>query len=341
MILSHKPVPFLIALCVLANSCFARVAWADRHTSFDVPATVEGCDVSGPDYQFQYPGQRLIQIEVPCSVRIQCDADRVVDELAIEVQGLFPGFEVIGYAPNTQMATDIEGLVAVEDKKEKNHGLAIDVGGRLDGFSALNATAKMGDHSSLLQRYSQMPEQQLLSTSGTMKRGAGVFYKFRQNSQTTLEGTHRLVLTVRLPVTWRGGLIRVDCRASGAKQSLIGGEESYVAGGQAFVVAVYLKGDGDAKRLASQYASIERQMRDIAGQWERFQADQNAKEPFSSFAKLFQKDEKGLPKNWSNQFMLYDAKSLQDQIRPHLSESLQQAADQFLEARHRVLRLTQ
>ena len=314
---------------------------ADECASFDIPATIEGCDISDREFLTQYPHQRLIQMVVPCSVRNQCNASEAFSELAIEIQGLFPGFEVVDYAPNTRMITDIDGVVAVETKSETNHGLTFDLRSQLSSVASANAAAKTGSHQGVVQRYAQIPEQQLLLSSGTIRRGSGVFYQFRKSRQTTLEGEHELVLTVRLPDTWRGGLIRVDCTAFGNEKDFMGGEKQLVTGRQAFVVAVFLKGDQEAQQLANQYASIEKRTRRVAQEWERHQRKRRSDEPLAQLAMWLGESESKLPADWPEQFMLYDARSLQNNIRPHLSQSLQQATDDFLEARHRVLRLTQ
>ena len=65
-----------------------------------------------------------------------------------------------------------------------------DAGGHYNQAVNLNASAKTGTQKSITERYQRIPDQQLLLASGTIDRGTGVYYKFRQSNQTTLEGSH-------------------------------------------------------------------------------------------------------------------------------------------------------
>ena len=98
-------------------------------------------------------------------------------------------------------------------------------------------------------RFQRKPKQVLLVASGTIQRGTGAFFRFFPNDQLTLEGGRDLSVTFRVPATWRGGVLRVVCSASGTRSVFVGvGEPVNVT--QTFVVPTCLKGDEEARELS-------------------------------------------------------------------------------------------
>ncbi len=327
-----------LAIWVVVQLSFTCLTWGDGCVAFDVPAVVESCEVLESDAFTVDPNIRLVRIDVPCSTLVQCRNEQQVLQLMLRVRGLSPGMQVSDYLPQTQTYSEIDGPIAVETNNQKTANLGIDANGTASEVVKLKASAGLGNSNGRTQRYQKIPEQKLLVASGTISRGMGVYYKFRHTNQTTLEGGHLLSITFRVPATWRGGLLRIDCQACGSEKYLLGTDDDFVAGSKTFVLATYLKGDRQAQQVANQYAQLESQLHQNAAVWSRHQSKKK-RDPLAQFGELFAKRNSKLPENWVDKFMLYDSRSIKNEIRPYLSKSLQRATDQFVAARLRVLRL--
>ncbi len=306
---------------------------------FDAPTSVIACDVTPPEMTGESSGERLVQLNFPVSTRLGCTSRQAILQMQIEIKSTGPGIQIVDYAPRTSLYSEIDGPIAVESREESSHSLGFDAGGTVAEMVKLGANAGTGKTTGYSERYQRIPHQKLLLASGTLQRGTAVYFKFNPSPQTTLEGGHELSITLRVPATWRGGILRVDCRADGSEPGLLGRHDRFVAGSSSFMVATWLKGDSEAQAIVSGYCEIESRLRQIASSRERRQKSGAAGDPVAQLSQLFRGSTPNLPEGWSEQFMLYDTRSIQSQIRPHLSRELQAVTDQYLASRAQVLRL--
>ena len=154
--------------------------------------------------------------------------------------------------------------------------------------------------------------------------------------KTTLEGGHEIILTLRVPASWRGGMLRVDCLATGKEKYLLG-EGDFNAGNASFVVATWLKGDVEARQIVEQYSQLESRIRSFAVALQRRQAKSQRDGVFGQL--VGGKQDAKLPSDWASRFALFDSRSIEGQIKPHLPITMQRTTDQFLASRRDVLRL--
>ncbi len=306
---------------------------------FDAPASVIACDVTPPDFLSGNPDERLIQLIIPVSTRVGCARQQTVPQLHIELRNIGSASQIVDYAPQTSLYSGIDGPVSVETTRETSHTLGIDASGTVGEVVKLGAKAGSGNSNGLVERYQRIPEQKLLLASGSIDRGQGVYFKFNQSPQTTLEGGHELAMTIRVPATWRGGMVRVDCRADGSEPGLFGSTDQFAAGAATFLVATWLKGDPEAQAIVNRYCDIESRLREFAKQWESRQAKQSASDPIAQLGRWMGSAPNDMPEGWADRFMLYDTRSIQSRIRPRLSRDLQRATDQYLASRASLLRL--
>jgi hypothetical protein len=326
-----------VAVAFTGPGLAATSAAADEDcVRFDTLATVVACDVTPAEMAFEIPDQRLVQIVIPVSTRIGCPTNLPVMQMQIEVMAVGSTSVIIDYAPRTSMYSGIDGPITVESRKETSTNLGFDAGTSLSDAVRLTAKAGTGHTNGYSEHYQRIPEQQLLLASGTLERGRGVYFKFNQSPQTTLEGGHEISVTLRVPLTWRGGMFRVDCRAVAARENLFGKQAGLPAGSASFLVATWLKGDLGAQAVVNQYSELESRFRNFAASWQQNQNKNASRDPISQ---LFGGKPSPLPENWTEQFMLYDSRSIATGIRPHLSRDLQRAADQYLASRSNVLQL--
>jgi hypothetical protein len=300
---------------------------------FDVPSAIPSCDVTAPDRGQHDP--RLVEIVIPVSVLAGCRSDQRVLEMMIQIRGLGNGIQVADYGPRTRLYSDIDGPIAVEQRQDRNSSVALGAAGTAADVLQLDAKASTGKTSGHTERYQRIPEQKLLLASGTINRGSGAYFKFRHSPQTTLEGGHEIILVLQVPPSWRGGLLRVDCLASGKEKYLLG-EGDFSAGQASFVVATWLKGDVEARQTVQQYSMLESQIRNFARSMQRRSSQRPANDLLGG---LLGKAEASLPGDWATRFALFDSRSIEGRIKPHLPRDMQQATERFLASRRDVLRL--
>jgi len=64
---------------------------------FDIPSTIEACDVTTDDVMLQ--DQRLVELVIPVSSLVGCRNDQRVLQMMIQVRGLGTGIQVVDYGP--------------------------------------------------------------------------------------------------------------------------------------------------------------------------------------------------------------------------------------------------
>ncbi len=338
---SRTSILILTVTLAFANSVGERLLANDGCVRFDIPAVVQSCEIiPGPSAEAdarlpEISQHRLVELIIPVSTLVGCQHDQSVNELMIQVRSLTAGCQVVDYLPRTQMYSEIDGPIAVESRKESSASIGLDASGTAAEIVKLRGNAGISDTTGYSESYARIPEQKLLLASGTVNRGTGVYFKFQHSPQTTLEGGHDLSITLRVPESWRGGLLRIDCQAAGSEQHLFGRRVEFVAGQASFVVATWLKGDVQARHIVADYIAQESRLRQAARSWQNRQGDHG------SFGQWLGYDAgPELPADWSSRFMLYDSRSLRTEIKPHLSDRLQRATDQFLACRRNVLLLS-
>ena len=172
-----------------------------------------------------------------------------------------------------------------------------------------------------------MPEQDVLLTSGPIKRSTGVYFKLLPTSQTTLEES-RIDADVSRPSIVARGILRVDCLARG-KRSYMGIEDSVVAAKAEFVTAVHLQGDTRARDLAISYSNHVQRLRNLDRQLRNQKPRDNW---FQKIEALVFEGSKSKPVGVS-QLVLVSSPSKVRALTSRMDPQLRPIADAFLAAR--------
>ena len=333
--LSHLRQQFSIWFVILVIVTIPVIVFGDEGcVSFDVPATLASCDVSTDESLVN--NQRLVEIVFPVTTLVGCRSDQRVLEMMIQVRGLGAGLQVVDYGPRTQLYSEVEGSVEVENRQDRNSQIGLNASGNAAKLVNIDAKANLGSSQGSTQRYQQIPAQKLLLASGTISRGSGAYFKFRHTPQTTLEGGHEITLTLRVPKHWRGGMLRVDCVATG-KEKNIWGETDFRAGHGSFVVATWLQGDFEAQQLVQRYSQLESRLQS----WSKTRQPQStSRRNQGLLAGWVGSNHQAVVSNdWVKRIALLDSRSIEAKVKPRLPKELQLTADQFLASRRSVLQL--
>lgn len=250
-----RSIVFVLAWWILVLG--ASYALAEQSIQFDVPVVVEACKIPS---ELEPSNERLVEIVIPVSTLISGQDRDAIKEFNFQIHWNRNVYPLVDYAPRTQMQSDIQGLIAVEEQRERKSNLGFHANGSVENIVDLNANAGTSHSKSETLRFDRIPEQEILVASGTIHRGTGAFFRFHPSKQFTLEGGRDLIVTFRVPLNWRGGVLRVVCSAEG-KRKLFAGLTEPVNATKTFIVPTYLKGDDQARRTAIEYVQSELELR--------------------------------------------------------------------------------
>jgi hypothetical protein len=201
-------------------------------------------------------GEKLVEVVIPISVRFRGVPVDDVRELDFEVDASDAELRVAGFAPATQLHTDITQPIYTSTTKENARALEATLGGELpvpmgDVVSHVtpSVTAAVGKSESATERLSRLPPKEAIVVSGTASQGQGVFYKLKRSTQTSLEGVHEISIQFVVPEDWQGCALRVTCTARG-QRTVFWMDKPAQFGQVAARVQLYEAGDAEMRDLA-------------------------------------------------------------------------------------------
>lgn len=239
---------FALVLAAVATTADAR-----PQVEFDFARTIEARDVTPPQRADAHPHQRLIEVALPVSVRFRGVGPDDVDELDIEINGAAAGLQVLDFAPDTQLASDIENTIESTLTVKKSRSLDGSLGGTLPIVGAdavahltpsINAGVSRGEIAT--EKVNRLPPKYAVVVSGTSASGRGVFFKLKRSTQTSLEGAHELTVTFVAPADFEAGKLLVGCTARGSRK-MLWLDQTAVLGGTVSEVKLYLAGSAASR----------------------------------------------------------------------------------------------
>lgn len=198
---------------------------AAQDVSFDFSRLVEYHEVI-PTEGDRAPHQRFIEVTLPVSVRFQGLAVGEIEHLDFEIDGTPAGLLVKSFSPTTELAADAVSVETI-NKTIKERSLGATISGKLPvPIAAIpcdvgpSVSAGMSKANEATEKVQRLPPKKPVVVSGTFAQGQGVFFKFKQSSQTSFEGVHELTVRFAAPIEWTAGTVRVSAAARGHKPRL-------------------------------------------------------------------------------------------------------------------------
>lgn len=263
----HRHIFAASIVCLLSLQVLANVASAGDPVSFDVPAIAIAQRVNPDVVKHPTAGGKLIRIRLPISTYIGgrsghgVNGASAVEQYVVRLTSPYLSMRVIDFWPKTETYNDLDGAVSVktsvEDQKQigGKGGVEYPAVGQASLESSLKRTTKREE------TYQQKPPMEVLSSSGTIHRGYGVFFKFLAGPHVVLEGAREVAVLVEVPAEWRADMIHVSMQALGRQSSRSGLKQ---LGSEQLWTAVYQEGDMAAAAQASSYVTDERRLRVLA-----------------------------------------------------------------------------
>ncbi len=320
----------LIVVAYFVGACASSLTSdANEPVDFDAPAMLTGYLVD----EEASNTTDTIRVDIPISLLHKNTESFDLDELLIAVYwATRPNF-VSDFEPKTTLASDIDGSISVKQSADNNGSIGINSKGSYPGLTDVNAQLKLGNSKRESTTYQCLPKQNLLAASGSIKRGTGVYFKFRKSSQTTLEGTHHLSLSFKVPKHWRAGLLRIDCQLRSKRRG--SNQSAQQTFNREFVSAVHLHHDALAYELAMAYVEHENYLLELK------HSQHQAKKPTNLLTQLGSLVEKPAPApiDWYRHIVYTHSEKAFRKLQSQLSSKVRDAANDFLSARKQLTSL--
>ena len=307
---------------------------------FDVPGVIGCSEVTTPEFASTHSLEKLLEVRIKTSSLLETGPDRFIRELFFFIYSPEQSMQIVDFSPKTSLITEYAGPIEESVNRDNSSNAGFNFTPTLEMAGKANINASVSDRLGNSRRTTKLPPKQLSVSSGTQKRGTAVFFKFKPSSQSALEGSHELVLSLKVPISWRADILHVHCRGVTATDS----RGPAVTSRNDFLVPIHLAADAPAKLNCHKLLTCERKVRQLssASHFSKRKKTDLVKK-VSLFVKhdLLGKAEKSQPVSWGGQVIFNNrswskVESL-NQIR--LDPSAKQAIADFRSARKRVVDL--
>ena len=335
----------LLLVLVLSSAAPSTLAYGQKtppRIEFDVPSIVSCRDITTDEFANTHSLEKLLEVRFNVSSLVSSGSDRCIRELFILAYSPERSFEVVDFSPQTTLITEFASPIDESRNVENSSNAGINFSPAFEMAGKANLNANVSDREGKTLRTSKLPPKKLAVASGTQKRGTAVYFKLKPSTQSTLEGSHEVVLTVKVPVAWRADLMHVHCSGVSAWTE-DGPHSKYRAD---FVIPVYLAADSPAKIVCEQFSDAELELRRSART--EYSKKSPAKKDLASKVSLFVKREilgkrkKPTPQsNWLGQviFNNHSVAAIESQSGTELSDSAKTSVRKFRQCRIELLKL--
>lgn len=312
---------------LLPHPSFAQVG--DPPVVFDVPALVPASRLPIPEGQLATGQEQIIEVGIPVSAQIALDSRGDIDEFRFDISWNRNVYPIADYAPKTQTASSIEGTISIDRSRDKNASLNASLIPLLGESISGNAKFDLSNRKNERESFKEIPQHDVLVASGTIHRGTGAFFRFHPSRTETLEGGRELVVAFRVPLSWRGGLLKVECRGHGNRK-ILGSWKEPISQERAFLVPIYLAGDEAARTAAVEFVRSEQGLKMY---WQRHLQSQPEVSvgPFSFLPR--EPASKPVPDYWVHQLIQSGSDEPLNRYQARLPQEVAEAAASFVAAR--------
>lgn len=313
--------PVSVAFCF---SLFVLPVGAQESSiEFDVPAMIGVREV----LPSPFANSKIVEFLLPISTVIDSKHRGDVEEFRFDVSWNRSVYPLFDYGPRTQTFSSVEGLLTVEESENRSAGLKAGLSGKPFELASANLSSDIGGGRSKRKTFQEVPQHEVLVASGTIDRGTGAFFRFHGSKRDTIEGGRDLLLAYRVPQTWRNGILKVECRATG-KRKVAGLWDEPFEAGRSFVVPLYVDGDPVGQQLAIDFAQAEQGLRKSWMAFERKMKKTKSRFPFGVLQPVSE-----LPKQWPHLLIQSGDDQYLNQYQSYLTQDVAVAAGKFVQVR--------
>ncbi len=294
---------------------------------FDVVPFVGAEEVGDASFALRNPEERLVNVALSASALVSRGDVADVGEIVFHFYAVDAVSAVHDYSPDTTLGSDVVGNVEVTTSDQTSGSRQLSLGARYQDVveGSIGGAREKVQSESL--HFARRPVQEVVMASGRIARGRGVYFKLHATSQTSLEGSHRFVLQLRVPRTWRGSCLRAICTARTVKGAR--------CGQSSWLVPVYAQGDLEAKEAANRLNQTESALIQLAVS----QRDAIARASRPTLMHELSLVDKKIPDDWLARLLSQPATGQKAGFESRLPVPVRLAAAEFREARRAMAAL--
>lgn len=322
--------PATAFLLLFAASPMLRDA---RGVEFDTDSLVCCRDVTTEEFAETHPQERLLEAEF----HVTAIADsQLHDGTQYVYRFLSPAGQVrvADYRPQTQQATKMAGNVSVEKKTDRNKSLGISVSGSFENVLQGNIGSDIGSKKASNITYELKPPSEVVLVAGRIARGTGVYFKLRPSPERALEGSHRFVVVLRTPRSWRGDVIYVRCEAQRKRLTQMTSHSV-----SRFVVGLHVAGDQQAQSAAENLVLTETLLRRTVDKHRQEIRDRAVPSLAHKVGTLLDVLDPRIPDTWLDQTIYGPTDINQHEFYAHLPDRVRRMANKYRRAKRQMYQL--
>ena len=174
-----------ISIFALAVVTFATAGNAKSpRVRFDTMPAVGCRDVTDDEFALLYPDERLLEAKFEISSILDSGSESDLTEFFFRMTSPQQSLHVVDYAPRTTLASEYNGGIVIEKKKEDSKGIGLAATG---GWEAAKLTGHgdAGTKNTVTTKYELVAPMESVTASGTVQNGYGVYFKMRRCRQDT------------------------------------------------------------------------------------------------------------------------------------------------------------
>ncbi len=335
-----RPASLSLALAT-AWLCLATsvLAGPPAAVSFDAPAIVVAEPIDSSLASGPTTGGNLLRLKMPVSALIDPNFRGQVEEFIVEIDTPSRSLRVLDFWPKMELYSQVDGTISVQNQSQKNQNYSFNVSGGYEPFARGAASGDYRGQQQVDERYVRRPPMQMLTSSGTVGRGYGAFFKFRPGPTPVLEGDREIALLVEAPSGWRADLLRINMRAVGSVASPYGGTEMRELGTAQFWTAVHHVHDTQAAQAARRYVASEQSLRRVAAASQQSIEHRSLPTVFHKVGAALDVVEPKIPSNYLDRILFDLNQSYFDATASRLPVDLRVAVLDYWDERARMMNL--
>ncbi len=260
---------------ILATPLTRAAAGEPALVGFDAPATVVAEPVNPLVVESPTMGGELMRLRIPVSTFLSTEFRGTVREYVVEIESPYQSMRIVDFWPREEVYSNIEGNVSVESSQQSDRSFQVKVSGSMEPFARADTSANFHKKSNVQERYQRKPPMQILTSSGTIRRGFGVFFKFRPGPLPSLEGAREVAILAEVPQGWRADMLQISMRAVGSRSGSLNSRARQL-GASRLWVTTHREGDAAAAAQTRRYVSQERSLRALAALMQKKIADKSS-----------------------------------------------------------------
>ena len=228
---------------------------------FDVPAVVIAETISPQLVDQPSTGGKFVRIRLPVSAFVSSQFRGEVEEYLVEFESPQQTLRIVDLWPKNEMVSPYEGTIAVDSANQTKAEVSFNASASFEPIARGTAGAKYQRDSSIKERFVRKPPMQLLTSSGTVRRGFGCCFKFRAGLNGELEGARDVAILAEVPQNWRADAMLVSMQATGKVSNQF---QSKQLGSAKLWMSIHQAGDPSAAAQAKRFVRFEQSLRALA-----------------------------------------------------------------------------